>query len=81
MMGAGGGAPMMMGGSPGGCNSILQKGDGPLYEIKVSLFEPFKKQASEYFSDCPELSSKILKKEYRKEDIELIVEHYNLFCK
>jgi len=81
MMSAGGGAPMMVGGSPGGCNSILQKGDDPLFEISVSLFNSFKKQTSDYFSDCPELSNKILNKEYRKEDIELIVDHYNMFCK
>jgi len=81
MMSAGGGAPMMMGGGPGGCNSILQKGDGPLFEIKVSLFNPFKKQASEYFSDCSELSNKILNKELRKEDIEQIVDYYNRNCK
>lgn len=81
MMSAGGGAPMMIGGSPGGCNSILQKGDGPLFEISVSLFNSFKKQASDYFSDCPALSNKIQNKEYRIDDIELIVDYYNRNCK
>lgn len=81
MMSAGGGAPMTMGGTPGGCNSVLQKGDGPLFEISVSLFNSFKKQASDYFSDCPELSNKILNKEYHKDDIEQIVDYYNKLCK
>lgn len=81
MMGAGGGAPMMAGGSPGGSNYILQKGEGSLFEISVSLFNSFKKQASEYFADCPEVLKKIQDKAYRKDDMELIVDDYNRNCK
>lgn len=52
----------------------LQKGDGPLTRMR-NLF--FKKDMSEFVSDCPELVQKIHNKEYRSEDLETIVSEYN----
>lgn len=40
----------------------------------------FKKAASEYFSDCPNLVQKIKDKEYKKKDIKEIVVFYNNQC-
>jgi len=48
---------------------------------KGSLFgKNFKKAASEYFRDCPELVKKIQDKEYRKKHIEKVVKYYNENC-
>ena len=41
----------------------------------------FIKAASEYFEDCPELVKKIEDKEYKKRDIEEVVNYYNKDCK
>lgn len=40
----------------------------------------FKKSASEYFKDCSKLVEKIQNKEFKKRDIEKIVEFYNEEC-
>jgi hypothetical protein len=48
----------------------------------TSLFSKnFKKAASKYFEDCPELVDKIQTKEYRKRDLRSIIEFYNTHCK
>lgn len=57
---------------------VLQKGDGELKKPKVSTF---KKDMADYLSDCPELVEKIQNKDFRKADIESIVEFYNTSCK
>ena len=48
------------------------------------LFSPnnlyFKKEMSEYFSDCEELVNKIKTKEFKRNDAEKIVEFYNTNC-
>ncbi len=51
-------------------------------EIAVSLEsgKKFKKTASKYFSDCPDLVAKIQSKEYKKRDIVEIVKFYNENC-
>ncbi len=55
---------------------ILQKENSELKKIKR-----FKKDMPEYFSDCPKLIEKIENKEYRENDIDLIVKFYNSWCK
>ncbi len=40
----------------------------------------FKKAASNYFKDCPELVTKIQKKKYKKKHIEELVKYYNEKC-
>ena len=46
-----------------------------------SLFKKnFKKGASEYFKDCPELVKKIENKEFKRRDIEEVVNFYNREC-
>jgi len=40
----------------------------------------FKKAASTYFKDCPELVTKIQKKKYKKKHIEELVKYYNEKC-
>jgi hypothetical protein len=40
----------------------------------------FKKAATAYFNDCPDLVEKIETKEYRKRDIRAIIEFYNSKC-
>ncbi len=57
---------------------LLQKGDG---EIKSPRGLAFKKDMAEYFSDCPALVEKIQDKEFRKKDLEFIVQFYNTICK
>lgn len=56
---------------------ILQKGDG---ELAVPKWLTFKKDMLQYLQDCPELTEKIEKGEFRKSDLELIVEFYNENC-
>ena len=58
---------------------ILQKKDGPLVRVRNEV--NFRKEMSKYLSDCPELVKKIDQKQYRKDDIFLIVEEYNKNCR
>lgn len=55
---------------------FLQKGSQELAKIKGLTF---RKDMMEYFNDCSELSQKIENKEYRKKDIESIVNYYNSY--
>ncbi|MEQ8238466.1 MAG: hypothetical protein RIA69_04595 [Cyclobacteriaceae bacterium] len=57
---------------------ILQKGDG---ELKRPKSLTFKKDMVEYFSDCPALVEKIESKDFRKNDLEFIVNYYNSNCR
>ncbi|NOZ46096.1 MAG: hypothetical protein GXO79_04860 [Chlorobi bacterium] len=57
---------------------ILQKGNGKLKRTKGLTF---KNDMISYFSDCPELVTKIENKEFRKKDIQSIVMYYNSNCK
>jgi len=82
--GIGGGAPMMTTHYYSISSYYVRKKN----EIEVthlgstSLFSKnFKKAASEYFSDCTSLVSKIQNKEFKKRDIEEIVTYYNTSCK
>ncbi len=56
---------------------ILKKSGG---ELKRPRPISFKKDMSTYFDDCPRLSEKILNKEFKARDIELIVDFYNKKC-
>jgi hypothetical protein len=55
-------------------NFLLQKENGLLTQCR---FLHFRKDLSKYLSDYPELSQKILNRDYVKGDIELIVKEYN----
>lgn len=55
---------------------VLQKGNG---ELKRHKGLTFRKDMMEHFKDCPELLKKIENKEFRKNDIESIVEYYNTY--
>jgi predicted Zn-ribbon and HTH transcriptional regulator len=57
---------------------MLQKADG---ELKRPKGLTFKKDMVEYFSDCPALIEKIESKDFRKNDLEFIVNFYNSNCK
>lgn len=59
-------------------NYILQKGDG---ELKRPKSLTFKKDMAQYFSDCPALVEKIESKDFRKDDLEFIVQFFNSNCK
>ncbi len=66
-------------------NYYVGKGDTDFVEKLTSsnnrLFEKsFKKAASEYFKDCSKLVEMIQSKEFRKRDLEEIVEFYNEDC-
>lgn len=50
------------------------------YMDKNILGGKFKKTASKYFKDCPELVKKIQSKEFKRGDIVEIVEYYNENC-
>jgi hypothetical protein len=56
---------------------ILQKGEGQLKKVKSASF---KRDISEYLSDCPMLVQKIENKEFKKDDIESVVRFYNADC-
>jgi hypothetical protein len=55
---------------------IIQKENQELVRINRLTF---RKNMMEYFSDCPDISKKIADREYRKKDIETIVNHYNSY--
>ncbi|NLL15342.1 MAG: hypothetical protein GX267_18240 [Fibrobacter sp.] len=57
---------------------ILQKKNEPLFRTRSQV--TFRKDMTDYLSDCPELVKKIEQKKYRKEDMALIVEEYNKLC-
>lgn len=57
---------------------IMQKDNGDLYKTH---WLSFKNDMKYYFSDCPDLAKKIEDKVYRSDDIEQIVDEYNLTCK
>lgn len=57
---------------------LLQKGDGKLKRPRTLTF---KKDMVQYFSECPELCDKIESKEFKKRELESIVEYYNTQCK
>lgn len=70
--------------SVGKYNEFFAIRDGeefPSAIITVDLKKGFKKKASEYFKDCPSLVEKIMKKEFKKKDIEKVGEYYNSKCK
>jgi hypothetical protein len=56
---------------------VLQRGDEPL---KWPRTWSFRKDMKEYFSDCPALVEMIDSKEFRKNEVEAIVEFYNSKC-
>lgn len=56
---------------------ILQKGNDVL--MQPSIFS-FKREMTEYFSNCPKLVEKIESKDFRKKHLEEIVNYYNSEC-
>src|SRR5688572_3920908 len=79
-------SPGMYTGSPGGMTGgtyynvdkfVLQKKNGPLKQPRGISF---RKDMSEYFSDCPELVERIQKRDLRKGDLEIMVMEYNKKC-
>lgn len=69
---------MMMPGSSYGVEQyILQKGDQDLKQPKTLTF---KKDMAQYFSDCPTLVKQIESRDFRKGDMEQIVDFYNDKC-
>jgi len=57
---------------------IIQKGDGGLMKPRRLSF---RKDMTEFFSDCPELSERIENKEYRFNDLVSIIRFYNSECR
>lgn len=57
---------------------VLQKGNGELMRPRALSF---KKDMAKYFNDCPELVTKIEKKDFRRDDLTEIVDFYNTSCK
>jgi hypothetical protein len=58
--------------------SILQKGDDPLFRPR---WVTCRKDLSNYFADCPALAEKIDAKTYTCEDIERVADFYNRSCR
>jgi hypothetical protein len=56
---------------------VLKKRNGPLKRPRGIVF---RKDMSEFFSDCPELVEQIQNKDLRKGDLELMVMEYNKKC-
>ncbi len=60
---------------------LLREGEEAVIFNYAGLgLNPFKKRASEYFNDCPDLVSKINDKKYRRKDLEALVRFYNSNC-
>ncbi|WP_336129350.1 hypothetical protein [Mesoflavibacter sp. CH_XMU1422-2] len=59
---------------------FLKEGEKPEVFNQTSLTKSFKKRASKYFKDCPILQNKIKNKDFKKEDLEAIVNYYNSSC-
>jgi len=57
-----------------GQNELIHLGSNQLFT------KNFKKAATAFFKDCPELAKKIQDKTYRKSDIKNVVEFYNNQC-
>lgn len=81
----GGGAGAMMSGSgfSGAKHFYVRKTneEGAIRLASSSWFSKnFKNTASNFFSDCPELVKKIQNREFKKRDINEIIEFYNTKC-
>ncbi|WP_432410986.1 hypothetical protein [Rasiella sp. SM2506] len=55
---------------------VKREADTTVEDLKLN----FRKEAQEWFKDCPELAGYIKEKEWKYEDIKTIVEFYNEFC-
>jgi hypothetical protein len=58
-------------------NLIFQKGNGPLKQPRAM---GWKRDMTDYFSDCPALRARIESKDLRRKEIEAIVMYYNQNC-
>jgi len=56
---------------------VVQRGNGPLVRLEGMSF---KKDVAEFFHDCPDVIKKVKDKEYKKEDLEMVVKRYNKVC-
>ncbi|MEO1033126.1 MAG: hypothetical protein AAFX55_17110 [Bacteroidota bacterium] len=59
---------------------VVREGHKAIKINQLSLSKAFKQRASEFFSDCSSLVSKIENKEFKKKDLIAIVEYYNSNC-
>lgn len=61
---------------------VCRQSDAEAFRITSfgNISKNFKKTASEYFKDCPELVKKIEDKTFKKDDIEEVVRFYNAHC-
>jgi len=82
-MGGGfGGVTFGGGGAPVIYYYVEHDGDSAVYKITAfgTISKNFKRAASEYFKDCPDLVAKIQDKTFTKNDIEELVRLYNTTC-
>lgn len=81
---AGGGGFMMTGGGMYRTTYSYLRKPGEEYALYLGssnwLTKNFKKTASEFFSDCPHLVSKISNRELKKRDLKEIIHYYNSVC-
>ena len=56
---------------------VLQKNNGSLVQPR---WISFRKDMSKFFADCPELVQRIQDRDFKKGDLELIVQDYNQKC-
>lgn len=59
---------------------VVKKGELPFQINQTSVFQTFRKKASEYFKGCKSLVEKIENKIYKEENLVEIVEYYNKNC-
>ena len=61
---------------------LEREGEIKIYKITShgEISKNFKKSASRYFKDCPELVKKIKDNTFKKTDIEEVVQFYNSIC-
>lgn len=60
--------------------TLFQRLDNEPIEFNYVELQSFKSKAMEYFKDCPSLVKKIEEKEYKRNDLEVIVKYYNDNC-
>jgi len=56
---------------------VVQRSNGPLVRLEGTSF---KKDVAKFFHDCPDVIKRVKDKEYKKEDLELVVKRYNKVC-
>jgi hypothetical protein len=59
---------------------LMKHNEKELTLVNTGLFSNWKKKLLHYFKDCYEVTDGIKSGEYKRDDIKILVEDYNLYC-